>query len=168
MLLQGAILRGAGAVRETGDGFDKGDPMVVLWILMLLAVPLTVVLIEGGDPLAYLNVSAFILVFFLPFFASLAVWKWKELAAAWAAPFSGKTAKAGSAVKVWNFMEKLSYLSGLLGLVMGGVAVCANIGAWSGRDGAVWQAFAVVLIAPFYGLLFGIVARTMRQRCVKD
>ena len=138
--------------------------MVILGILLMIGTVLVAVFIMGGHLGYYLNLFAFVFVFFLPFFASMAVWKWKELTAAWAAPFAKTARNAGTAVKVWNFTEKMFYLSSLLGLLMGTVQVLANL---SVDQKAFGVAMAVAFVAPVYAVFFGMLARVFRERCVK-
>jgi flagellar motor component MotA len=140
--------------------------MVILGILLMLGTALVVVLIEGGSPFMYVNLSAFIAVFFLPFFASMAVWKWKELTAAWAAPFAKTARNAATAVKVWNFTEKMFYLNGLLVSVMGAVVVLANLGTDTSRE-MIGRGMAVAFIVPIYAIFCGMLARIFRERCAK-
>ena len=139
--------------------------MIILGVLLMLGTVLVTVLIEGGRLSMYLNPSAFVFVFFLPFFASMAVWKWKELTTAWAAPFAKTARNAGTAEKVWNFTEKMFYLSGLLGLLMGVVVVLANLG--TGGQEAVGAGIAVAFIATIYSIFLGMLARVFRERCSK-
>lgn len=131
-------------------------------ILLILGISATAIGIEGGNPANYLGLTAFLISFFTPVAAVLGVWKLKDWGRAFThafarslAPGEGKTSLA-----LWGFYETTAYLSGILGFLTGGVLILGSLGSslpWN-------HALGACLIAPLYGLFFGLVGKILKAR----
>jgi flagellar motor component MotA len=150
-------------VEESVETKRRTD-MMILWILLMPVVVIVVILMEGGNPIALLNVSAFVLVTALPLLAGLAVWGWKALSAGFSAPFR-RSARIKNASGIWAFLEKMCYLSGLLGFVLGIVYVLSVLrGSELAFIENLGKGIAVCLVTVFYGLFLGMLCRIMKAR----
>ena len=132
-------------------------------LALLLALVCGAVLIEGGNLLGYIGISAFLVVFFPAVFASLAVWRARDLGQAFRDAL-GAHAGTGSrdrSVRIWTFFERVFYLSGVLGWLVGVVLILSSLAP---DTSSLSRAFSASLIAMVYGVLFGIAARILRCR----
>lgn len=117
---------------------------------------------EGGNILALILPSPFIISFFVPFFAVLAVWSPKAWGRAWRDAFSPQPdpkARAASA-RLWDFYERICYASAVLALMLGLVIIFSSNPAWPG----VAESFATGFTEPVFAVFFAIVARILRHR----
>ena len=132
-------------------------------LVLLLAMLIGAVLIEGGNPLAFIGLSGLVIELLVPFFAMLAVWQLAEIGNAFGDAFS-KKARAKSretSVRIWEFTEKVCYVTGIVAFILGGVLVLSRI---AGSLEQLGRALAVSLLAPLYGVLLGIFCRIMKAR----
>jgi len=139
--------------------------MVRFFVALALAVGslLGAYVLEGGDLLSLLALSGFLITFFVPLFSVLAVWTGRELGQSWAAAFGTVDDAAGrTAPALWRFAETACYLAGILASLAGGILIMGNI---TGADAAhLGHAVGALLVAPTYGVLFGLVCRILRAR----
>jgi flagellar motor component MotA len=118
--------------------------------------------LEGGDLMNFISFSTFMIVAFVPFFASLAVWKFQDLLQVWKDAFA-KTKNSSSmrlSCKILDFYEKLFYLSGLICLLVGVIFVLSRLSDIS----KLGSGLAYTLSGLLYGLYFGVIARILKSR----
>ncbi len=121
-------------------------------------------LLEGGNPLSLLGLTAFLITFFVPLAGVLAVWSWGTWLRAWGHAFrkSDDAAAVRVSVEIWKFSEFACYLAGALGWLTGAILILGNVeGVDLVRFG---QVNAAGLVAPMYGLFFAFVCRLLRTR----
>jgi flagellar motor component MotA len=138
----------------------------IVALVLLLATLVGAVVIEGGNPLAYIGLSGLIIALLVPLFAMLAVWGFAEIGRAFGDAFSQK-ARAKSretSVRIWAFTETVCYVTGVVAFILGGVLVLSRI---AGSLEQLGRALAVCFLGPLYGVLLGIFCRIMRARVQK-
>jgi hypothetical protein len=135
----------------------------IVFLVLLLATITGTVALEGGSPLSLVGISAFILELFVPLFAMLAVWRWKQIGMALRHAFgmSGEPAERERSLRVWDFAEKACYAAAVLAEMLGFVII-AN--ASGGIQWDLLHALGASFIGPIYGVFFGIVCRILRAR----
>jgi flagellar motor component MotA len=135
----------------------------IISLVLLLASIMGAVLLEGGNPLAYLGFTALIVELLVPLFAMLAVWRLSEIGHAFGDAFSRKRDDASRtrSARIWEFTEKVCYAAGVIGLILGTVLVLARVSASVADLG---RAVGVSFLAPLYGVLFGVVCRILKAR----
>jgi flagellar motor component MotA len=133
----------------------------VLGTLASVGVIVFAILVEGGNLATYLILTPGFIALFLPFFASLAVWPLREWLGAWKDAFAaGESESAARSSSIWEFNEKASYASGIVGFIVGLIFILSSLGDLS-RLG---PAAAVSLTCPLYSVLLGLVCRILRAR----
>jgi flagellar motor component MotA len=135
----------------------------IVSLLLLLGTMLFAVVLEKGSILAYVGFTALVIELLVPLFAMLAVWRLAEIGRAFGDAFSKKAdaSQRARSVRIWEFTEKVCYAAGVIGLILGIVLVLARV---SGSVNELASAFGASLLAPLYGVLFGIVCRIMKAR----
>ena len=120
-------------------------------------------ILEGGNPLALVMLSGFLICFFVPWFAVLAVWTWNQWLGAWSLAFrAGDPAQAKTGAEFWKFSEAACYLAGVLASLAGGILILGNL---AGADVEhLGHALGALLVAPTYGAVFGLVCRILGAR----
>jgi flagellar motor component MotA len=140
---------------------------MVKFIISLFLIFFTIagaLLLEGGDPVSYLGITAFIIVFFIPVFASMGVWGLSEIGNLWVDSFSKKkTPTLKVSLKIIDFYEKGFYISGILCTVLGIIFVLAHIEKLE----VLGRGLALSFLGILYGLIFGLIARILRARLDK-
>jgi len=130
--------------------------------ILAIGTVLGALMIEGGNGLTLLGFSAFLIVWFVPFFASAAIWGYRAWAQAWGAAFHPVAqATAARSAALWKFNEFAFYLAGSLALLMGLILILTDPrfprSAWYHPIGA-------ALLAPLYGFFFGYMSRILGAR----
>ncbi len=135
-------------------------------VILLLALIAGAVLLEGGRLLAYVGITAFIVVFFPPVFACLAVWRWEAIGGAFRDSLGRRGASGNTArsARVWGFFERVSLLSGVLGWLLGLVIILNYLAAPWPAAVPLSAALSSSLLPLVYGILLGILARLLRAR----
>lgn len=122
-------------------------------------------LLEGGNGFSLLGLSAFLMVWFVPFFLSAAVWGYRAWFEAWTAAFRPvETTVALRSAKLWGFSQFAFSCSGLLGFVAGLILILGYNGWDSASAPQIGRSLAAALIAPLYGFFFGYMARILKAR----
>lgn len=137
----------------------------VFGVVLSLATILGALFLEGGNGVSLLGISAFTMVWFVPFFSSAAVWGYRNWAKAWGAAFhSVEPAVALRSVQLWRFNEFVFYLAGFLGFLVGMILIL-GFTPWEGTTpDRVGRSLSAALISPLYGFFFGYMARILRAR----
>ena len=135
----------------------------IVSVAMALLALLAAYVVEGGNPMALLGLTAFVITFFVPLFGVLAIWQFQDWRRAWSHAFHvGGKDEARVSVALWTFSEFACYLAGILGSLVGGILIMGNLG------GADWvhlgHSFGALLVAPLYGVTFGLVCRILKSR----
>lgn len=141
--------------------------MIRFLVGLLLAVGTVVgaLLLEGGNGFTLLGLSAFTMVWFVPFFLSAAVWGYRAWVDAWKAAFRPvEIASARRSAKLWGFNEFAFYASGLLGCLAGLILILGYDGWDSASAPQIGRSLAAALIAPLYGFFFGYMAKILKAR----
>ena len=137
----------------------------VVGVVLALATILGALALEGGDGLSLLGLSAFLMVWFVPFFASAAVWGYRSWSLAWRAAFRKVGADvARRSVELWKFNEFVFYLAGFLACLMGAILILDSGHFGPASVGVLGHSLASALVAPLYGFFFGYTARILRGR----
>lgn len=137
-------------------------------IILILGALVGAYLLEGGNLMSLLGFSAFLIVFFVPVFAALAVWVPRVLAQAWRAAFRrGPVTDRAKSAQVWKFLETVSYLSGVLATLLGGVLIMGN---WfeTTATNHLTHAFGALLVGPLYSTLQALFCRILWARTMQD
>jgi flagellar motor component MotA len=135
----------------------------IVSVILMLASLAGAVVLENGNPLAYIGFTALLIEVLMPLFAMLAVWKLADIGRAFGDAFNG-TSDTGSrarSVRVWEFTEKVCYAAGVIGLILGAVLVLARV---SSSPSELGRALGASLLSPLYGVLFGVICRILRAR----
>jgi len=137
----------------------------VVGVVLSLTTILGALALEGGNGLTLLGLSAFLMVWFLPFFASSAVWGYRSWAQAWGAAFHAvEPGVARRSIQLWRFNEFAFYLAGFLGFLMGMILIL-GFTPWEGTTpDRVGRSLSAALVSPLYGFFFGYMARILRAR----
>ncbi len=138
----------------------------IVFTLLILLFLVGAVLLEGGRLLVYVGISAFIVVFFPPVFACLAVWRWEAIGGAFRDSLGRRGASRNTArsARVWGFFERVSLLSGVLGWLLGLVIILNYLAAPWPAAVPLSVALSSSLLPLVYGILLGILARILRAR----
>jgi flagellar motor component MotA len=157
---------GPGATLETSLSKEAIMARFIVGVVILLALIAGAVLLEGGRLLLYVGVSAFIVVFFPPVFASLAVWKGSSIAQAFRDSLGGRggAGNAARSARIWAFYERVFILSGILGWLLGVILILSVLGSAWVTAIPLSRALSTSLLPLVYGILFGILARILRTR----
>lgn len=136
----------------------------ILVIELVLGVIAGIIALEGCNLWSYLGFSAFTITVFVPFFASLAVWKFKDLMQVWRDSFSKdkKSMTIKTSLKILDFNERLFYLTGFICLILGIVLILSTISDLS----KLARGFAYSLNGLLYGLFFAAVTRILKARII--
>lgn len=134
----------------------------IVSIVLMLVVMAGIITIEGGILLTYLGISSFTIMVFVPFFASLAIWKLKDLNQVWKDAFSRelKTSTLRTSLKILDFYERLYYLTGLICMILGFVLVLSKIEDIT----KLGKGLAYSLNGILYALFFAAVTRILKTR----
>ena len=133
---------------------------VLLMVLLLCGV----LLIEGFNPVALFAFTPFVVAVGIPVFASLGIWGFRDLLDVLRHAFlSGKTGNTEKSVSICNFYERLFYISGIVGTILGFSIVLFRIDQLGTRN-EICRAAAYCLIPSVYGILFAVLARMMHAR----
>jgi flagellar motor component MotA len=137
----------------------------IIGIILSIGTLVLVILIEGGNPAAFFNVTGLTIVIFLPFFASLSVYRFKELIKVWKDTFSGdKSKSAGNSMDILKFYEKFYYASGILCILLASVLILGHLG----KIETLGSAIAVGISGLIYGILFGLFSRVQHSVIKKN
>jgi hypothetical protein len=132
-------------------------------IFAFCAVVLAVML-EGFNPVYLFAFTSFLVVVSIPVISSFGVWNAGEVFTAWKDPFSKEIRNSFNvSLKILEFQEKLFYISGITGLILGSVIVLYSMKTNQSPDKA-YFGLAASLTCPLYGLIFVTVLRIMRAR----
>ena len=119
------------------------------------------IVIEGGNPVAYLMLTPAIIAFLVPFLAMLAVWPLREWITAWKDAFADRASPtAANSSAIWEFVEKAAYAAAAIGTIAGIIIMLANLRAVS----ELGSALAACLLCLFYSTVIGLVCRILRAR----
>ncbi len=138
----------------------------IIGVVLLLALIAGAVRLEGGRLLPYVGISAFVVVFFPPLFASLAVWKRGAIAQAFRDSLGGRGAvtHAARSARIWAFLERVFILSGIMGWLLGAILILSVLGDSLPSTVPLSRALSSSLLPLVYGIFFGILARILRAR----
>jgi flagellar motor component MotA len=137
----------------------------IIGVVLLLALVGGAVLLEGGDLLRLVAISAFIVVFFPAVFAALAVWKAGAIGEALRDALGRRAGpQAARSARILAFLERLFYITAVLGWLLGDILILSNLGNPGLSGAGLSRAMAAGCVGPLYGILFGIVARVLRTR----
>lgn len=128
-------------------------------LILAVITVIAVILIEGGNIPAFIALSPFLLVLFVPFFCVLAVYRFKAIVRACTDPFTGKKPD-GKSEDVCRLFEKLFIGTGVLGTLIGVVFVLSRLG----DPAKMGPALAVSLLSSVYGVLFYLLSLTWRMK----
>lgn len=133
-------------------------------VLLVILTFVGSLMLEGGNPWAYFAPAIFLLVMFVPLFASLAVWKAGQITTAFRDAFKkGKASEPAMSLRIFDFYEKAFYIAGAIGLVFGAVLVLGQIVPKAdARDIA--HSSAVAILCILYAAFFGLVTRILKAR----
>jgi hypothetical protein len=136
----------------------------IISIFLAFGFALLAVFLEGFNPINLIGFSAFLVAVSIPIISSFGVWKAGEVITAWRDPFSKKRKDSFAvSIKILEFQEKLFYVSGIVGLILGSIIVLNNIKFYQTIE-RVCFGVAATLICPLYGLLFASITRVMQAR----
>jgi flagellar motor component MotA len=134
-------------------------------VVVILVTLVGAVMLDGGNPVAYVGIPGLVIEVLVPLFALLAVWKGSELRAACRDAFaSPKTQSSPTrSLRVWDFAEKACYAAGALAWLM--AMVLTLVSQVPPRDSThLMRNLAVCLVAPIYAIFFALVCRILRER----
>ncbi len=135
---------------------------IISFILILGSIA-AALLLEGFNPVNLAAFTALLVVLSIPLFASFGVWKISEVLKAWTDPFVNKKADTFAvSLSILEFQEKLFYLSGAAGTILGFIIVLRTV--QTQPIDKVCFGFAASLISLLYGLLLATVMRVLRAR----
>lgn len=140
----------------------------VLSFILVIVFFLVGWMLEGGNPLKLLGPSSFIITFFVPFFAVISTWSFKDWRKAFSIAFTATAnpEEVRMGVALWLLWERLSFIGGVLGFIG---AMILILGGLPTPDNALdlnllGRQIGVALIAPLYGIFFAIFGRIMKTR----
>ena len=132
--------------------------------LMMILLLCGVLLIEGFNPVALFAFTPFVVAVGIPLFASLGIWGIRDLIDVLRHAFlSGKNGNTEKSVNICVFYEKLFYLSGIVGTILGLSIILFRIDTL-GSKSEICRAAAYSLIPSLYGIFFAVIARMMNAR----
>lgn len=133
-----------------------------LCTILMFATIEGIYVLEGGNLMNFISISTFIIVAFVPFFASLAVWKFRDLFQVWKDAFSRSKNVPGMKLscRILDFYEKIFYLSGFVCLLLGVILLLSKLTETAKLASGLAYTFTGVL----YGFFFGIIARILKSR----
>ena len=132
-------------------------------VLAIMLIISGAFILEGGNPVNLLMLGAFLIVFFVPLFAALAVWKLGDIGKALKDAL-GKSPGKDSALKsirIWIFFERIFYLSGVLGFLAGIILILSRLG---GDLTDLAHSFAMDTCFGVTAVFFGILSKILRNR----
>jgi len=135
----------------------------IVSVILVLGAVVGAIFLEGFTPKVLMGFSAFLIVAGVPVFSSFGIWKINEVFTAWKDPFVKQ--KAGTfavSLKILEFQEKLFYISGMTGTIIGFILVLNTIQGQAVDQ--IGRSFAASLIAVLYGLIFAVLIRILRAR----
>ncbi len=136
----------------------------LIFIFLAFGAVILAVALEGFNPINLLGFSALLVAVSIPIISSFGVWKAAEVVCAWKDPFSKKKKDSFPvSMKILKFQEKLFYISGVIGLILGSIIVLNNIKFYQTIE-RICFGIAATLICPLYGLLFAAIMQVMRAR----
>lgn len=132
--------------------------------LMMVLLLCGVLLIEGFNPVTLFAFTPFVVAVGIPLFASLGIWGIRDLIDVLRHAFlSGKNGNVDKSVNICSFYERLFYLSGLVGTILGFSIILFRIDTL-GSKSEICRATAYSLIPSVYGIFFAVIARMMNAR----
>lgn len=144
----------------------KGGDMVrfLISIFLMMTLLCGVLLIEGFNPVALFAFTPFIVAIGIPLFASLGIWGFRDLIDVFRHAFlTDKTGIVDKSVNICTFYERLFYLSGLVGTILGFSIILFRINTL-GSKSEICRAAAYSLIPSLYGIFFAVIARMVNAR----
>lgn len=132
----------------------------IVGVVLTLAALLAGYFLEGGAILPLIGFTAFLVTFFVPLFAVLAIWPISAWFSAWRDAW-GKVAFAERSTAIWKFSEVACYIAGVLASLAGGVLI---MNSWERPPTPIAHAFGVLLVGPLYGTFFALICRILRAR----
>ena len=125
-------------------------------------------ILEGGNPIRLVGPSSFLIAFFVPFFAVISTWTFKEWGKAFSSAFTGSPSREDirKGVALWLLWERLSYIGGILGFVGGIILILSALPSPDSpfNLNMFGRSIGTALIAPIYGLFLGVFGRIMKTR----
>ena len=135
----------------------------IISIILTLSAVIGAVFLEGFSPKVLLGFTSFLVVVSIPVFSSFGVWSAKEVFTAWTDPFSKKKSDTFAvSLKILDFQEKLFYISGITGTVIGCILVLNTVQAQPIYN--LCAGFAASLVSILNGLLFAAIMRILSAR----
>ena len=136
----------------------------IISVLMMVLLLCGVLFIEGFNPVALFAFTPFIVVVGIPVFASLGIWGIRDLFDVLRHAFlSAKTGNAEKSMGICIFYERLFYLSGIAGTILGFSIVLFRIDQLGSRS-EICRAVAYSLLPSVYGILFAVITRMINAR----
>jgi flagellar motor component MotA len=133
--------------------------------VLLVALVVGVILLEGGNPFGFVAIASFIVVLGPSVCAAFAVWRPAVIGQAFRDAL-GKRGDATSArsARVWALLERMFIVWGIIGWLAGTVLILSRVSADTAELG---RAFAVSIIGPIYGVFFAILSRILHARTLR-
>ena len=136
----------------------------IVSILLMTLVVCGALVLEGFNPAVFLGFTSFLIVLGIPLFASLGVWKAPDLINVWRDAFSSSQRQSSKeSLAVIGFCERLFYLSGVCGTLLGFAAVLLRYGQLGSVEN-VCRGLAYSLLCLIYAMLFASVSRILHAR----
>ncbi len=135
--------------------------MSILFIIFITAGELA---IEGINPAACLAVTSFTLVLIITLTATAGVWKLSEISEAFHDAFTENRSSAGRSFRIFNFMEKMFYASGIICTLLGIITVLSQINDME----KIGKGAAFGITGILYGVFLGIIARMLKERTIHE
>ena len=136
---------------------------IVSSFLMTLVV-CGALMLEGFNPAVFLGFTSFLIVLGIPLFSSFGVWKTADIINVWKDAFSPSPRPSSKeSLAVIAFHERLFYLSGVCGTLLGFAAVLLRYGQL-GTIENVCRGLAYSLLCLIYAMLFAAVSRILHAR----
>ena len=124
--------------------------------------------LEGGNPIRLIGPSSFLITFFVPFFAVLSIWTFKDCGKAFSYAFKGSPSheEVRKGVALWLLWERLSFIGGILGFIGGMILILSALPSPENPFdlNMFGRSIGTALIAPIYGLFLGVFGRIMKTR----
>ena len=136
----------------------------IVSVLLMIMLICGILIIEGFHPGSFAAFTPFAAAIGIPFVASLGIWGFGDLAGVFRDAFSvRKSGDREKSLRICVFYERLLYLAGITGTILGSIAVLLKI-VELGSMNAVCRGFAVSLLSSVYAAVFAAIVRIIAAR----